>query len=298
VRPKSQLSYPSRFGKWIAGLWGNLFRPKTDRDSALKGKTLTRKEQKSGEERIRRRFDEWITEVLAREEPLAGIDRELMDELEERNGTGAHVMIGQGDDRYSTWSAMTALTQEVKLQGRAFRDLGRELAPLSGLGESMEKLIAAQADAHEHQLKQSVRSDVMKEFMGILFDTRERLIIGLRSAIEGQRSINTIEKAGWLKRWIIGNRPDMDKALGVIGSLQKGYRLGLERLDEAIGAYGIIEINCDGKSFDPKVMTAVDLEQRADIPDGTVLDVYQIGYMTDTEILRPARVKVSRKLEY
>ena len=82
--------------------------------------------------------------------------------------------------------------------------------------------------------------------------------------------------------------------LEIVGSLKKGYQMGLDRIDEALQPLGVTEIVCDGKPFDPKVMKAADIEETGEVPDGTVLEVYRTGYMIDTEVLQPAQVKVAR----
>ena len=82
--------------------------------------------------------------------------------------------------------------------------------------------------------------------------------------------------------------------LEIVNSLKKGYRMGLDRIDEALQQLGVSEIICDGKPFDSRKMNAVDVEESADVPDGIVLEVYRIGYMIDTEVLQPAQVKVAR----
>jgi molecular chaperone GrpE len=56
----------------------------------------------------------------------------------------------------------------------------------------------------------------------------------------------------------------------------------------------VAEIPCQGKPFDPNLMTAVDMEEREDILDGTVVEVFRTGYTLNHETLRPAQVKVAR----
>ena len=70
--------------------------------------------------------------------------------------------------------------------------------------------------------------------------------------------------------------------------------MGLDRIDEALQQLGVSEIICEGKPFDPRKMNAVDVEETAEVPDGIVLEVYRTGYMIDTNVLQPARVKVAR----
>ena len=82
--------------------------------------------------------------------------------------------------------------------------------------------------------------------------------------------------------------------LEIVSSLKKGYQMGLDRIDEALQPLGVTEIACDGKSFDPRVMTAADIEETGEVPNGTVLEVYRTGYMIGAEVLQPAQVKVAR----
>ena len=95
---------------------------------------------------ILRRFTEWLDEVLAEEKPLDGVAAELLAELDNSKeakgvdpGAGAY-------DLHSTWSVLTALTQEIKLQGRAFKQLSEQMTPFDGLDATIDKLIAKHLD--------------------------------------------------------------------------------------------------------------------------------------------------------
>lgn len=275
---------------------------------------VKRKQRKPARDQILQRFDKWLDEVLAKEEPLEGIDQELFSELEGGNGPVAAGSTGDKYDLYATWSAITALTQEVRLQGRGFRDLSDKLEPLSGLGDSVEKLTEAHRDAvayarrmaenargvfaeRENKLKLEAQARARHGVISVLLDIRERMIIGLRSASESQLKLDAYGNLGWLKRLFLKKNAGIDHTLEIVSSLKKGYRLGLDRLDEVMQQFGVCEISCEGKSFDPKIMTAVDIEERVDVSDGTVLEVYRTGYIRDTEVLWPAQVKVARAPE-
>jgi len=273
-----------------------------------------RKPPKSAKNQIMRRFEKWLDEVLAEQKPLEGFDLALLSELEDE--TNAHVKdpLDNSNDIYSTWGAITALTQEVKLQGRAFRELSNDLGSLSDLGVSVDNLAAAHRDAvadargvaesahsvlvgHKNDLEIEAGVRAMHEVINVLLDTRERLIIGLKSTNESHQKLDACGSPGWLNKWLNGKNRGVEHAVDIIASLKKGYGLGLERLNETIGEFGVFEIDCEGKSFDPNTMTAVDMEERVDISDGTVLEVFRTGYATDNEIIRPAQVKVARAPE-
>ena len=272
-------------------------------------------------DRIVERFETWLDEVLAEEKPLEGFDAALLSELEVE--TDIHMKGVSGNpnntyatnDTYATWGAMTALTQEVKLQGRAFRELKNDLAPLSTLGSTLgptlDNLSAAHRDAvsdagkvadlahtvladRKKALKTEADLRARNEVLNVLLDTRERLIIGLKSTEESRLELESGVTKNWFRKRRAGKKADIMQAVDIILSLKKGYRLGLERLDETILKWGVAEIPCQGKPFDPNVMTAVDMEEREDILDGTVLEVFRTGYTLNHETLRPAQVKVAR----
>ena len=269
---------------------------------------------KSARDRIMGRFETWLDEVLADEKVLEGLDPALLLELEGETDTRVKGPAVGNSDTYATWGVMTALTQEVKLQGRAFRELRNDLAPLSELGTSVDNLAAAHRDAvsdargvaerahavltdHRKSLKIEADLQARNEVINALLDTRERLVIGLKSTEESRRKLEASVAENWFNKWRNGKKGDLKYAVDIISSLRKGYSLGLDRLDETIGKWGVVEIECEGKPFDPKVMNAVDMEERDDIPDGTVMKVFRTGYATDNEILRPAQVKVARAPE-
>ena len=260
---------------------------------------------------ILQRFAGWLDDVLAEEKPLEGVAAELLDEL--RAGKDSDTD-GPGDgtyDLHSTWSAMTALTQEIKLQGRSFKQLSEKMTPFAGLDESVDKLLATDREAlsdarriaeegrtdrtqREAEMKLAERDRARRELIGVIIDIREGLIIGLRSAAESQRKLKEYHNWSWLKKFFIDKSADQNHKLEIVNSLKKGYRMGLDRIDEALQQLGVNEIVCQGKPFDPRIMNAVDIAETGDVPDGTVLEVYRTGYMIDAEVLLPAQVKVAR----
>ena len=260
---------------------------------------------------ILQRFAGWLDDVLAEERPLAGVAEELLAELYDDRETATVGSVAGADDLHSTWSAMTALTQEIKLQGRAFKELNEKMVPLAGLDATIEKLLATHREAlsdarriaeeirsdrteRETELKLAARSHARRELIGLITEIRDSLVIGLRSAAESQSKLKESPKRSRLKNFFIHSSADQNHALEIVSSLKKGYQMGLDRIDEALQPLGVTEIVCDGKPFDPKVMKAVDIEETGQVPDGTVLEVFRTGYLIDAEVLRPAQVKVAR----
>jgi molecular chaperone GrpE len=265
---------------------------------------------------ILQRFAKWLDDVLTEEKPLEGVAAELLSELYDGRDCDSTGPAEGTYDLHSTWSALTALTQEIKLQGRAFKQLSDKMEPFTGLDVSIDRLLAAHREAladarriseegrtdrtqRESELRREVHDRVRRELIGIIVEIRERLILGLRSARESQQKINEHRNSGRLDKFTIskfffGKTTDQNHLSDIVNSLKKGYRMGLDRIDEALQQLGVSEIICEGKPFDPRKMNAVDVEETVEVPDGTVLEVYRTGYMLDTNVLQPARVKVAR----
>ena len=75
----------------------------------------------------------------------------------------------------------------------------------------------------------------------------------------------------------------------------QGVQLVLKQLRESFTQLGVERMNSLGGTFDPHVHQAMSrVETEGDPPDGTVVEVYQEGYMLDSRVLRPAMVGVAK----
>ena len=74
---------------------------------------------------------------------------------------------------------------------------------------------------------------------------------------------------------------------------RKGITLIRKQLWDAIAKHGVLPIEAAGKMFDPHHHQAIERVESEDYPDGTVVAVFQDGYMFNGRVLRPAIVRVS-----
>jgi GrpE len=206
---------------------------------------------------ILQRFEQWLDTAMAEEDPPPGIPAEILG--------GDAAPESPPTDWYTMWGAMTALTQEVKLQGRAFKQLSESLA----------------AEAERRGRRES---------LGALLEIRERLSRGL----EGVRGHSELRPGFWdrifARRW-----REVEHALGVVRALEDGYRLSLAYLDDLLSQFQVQPIECDGRQFDPRRMNAIDVEETDLAAEGTVLFVYRAGYEWNGELYRPAQVRVAKR---
>jgi len=79
----------------------------------------------------------------------------------------------------------------------------------------------------------------------------------------------------------------------------KSIKVGLEMIysefTKMLKEEGVEKIECLNKPFDHNVCEALDQVETDEAEEGTVLAVYQNGYKLNGKLLRPARVKVSKK---
>jgi molecular chaperone GrpE len=76
-------------------------------------------------------------------------------------------------------------------------------------------------------------------------------------------------------------------------SYRKGFELIYKQLLDNLVRLGVERIDPQGKAFDPHLHQAVDRAETKDHPDGTVLEVFQPGYVFHGRVLRPAMVRVA-----
>jgi molecular chaperone GrpE len=92
---------------------------------------------------------------------------------------------------------------------------------------------------------------------------------------------------------------NLERALRASGSaseaqLRDGVAIIHRQLQEILTRLGLTEVESEGKPFDPHIHEAVSQIETGEHPDGTVLTVFQKGYLFKDRLLRPAMVSVAR----
>lgn len=236
---------------------------------------------------ILRRFAQWLDDTLSTEAPPAGIDAEVLAMLA-TDSPGPHGGPDQAGDAYTLLAAMTALTHEVKLQGRAFKELHTTLGGQAG--RVADESRAASRD-REREVQREAEHRCRREILAALIDMRDRLGRGLESVRAVDGDIAKQARRRWFGRAFARSGEDATSAK--LAAVTKGYELGLERLDQTLGEMNAHEIRCAGEPFDPRRMNAIDKAESSLVPAGTVLEVYRSGYEWSGEVFRPAQVKVA-----
>jgi hypothetical protein len=239
---------------------------------------------------IVRRFEALLDSALAGEDPPVGIDADILDSvLNDPNHLANDPTDAHRGDSYALWTAMTGLTQEIKLQGRAFQELSHTLA---GQTERIADEIRAVYTERERAVRRETERRSRRDVLGALIDLRDRLGRGRDSVRVREEEVAKANRAGWLAK--IFSRKPAGAAVDVVSALIRGYELSIERLDQTLDEFNARAILCEGEGFDPHRMNAIDSEESATVAPDTVLEVYRSGYEWEGEVFRPAQVKVSR----
>ena len=82
-----------------------------------------------------------------------------------------------------------------------------------------------------------------------------------------------------------------------ISSFLKGVEMILAHLYELLKEYGVKPIEAEGKIFDPHYQEALMQIENKDLPEHTVVEELQKGYLFNDKVLRTAKVKVSKRGE-
>ncbi|MGR7995643.1 MULTISPECIES: nucleotide exchange factor GrpE [unclassified Xanthobacter] len=85
-----------------------------------------------------------------------------------------------------------------------------------------------------------------------------------------------------------------DKAEGPVKALLEGIEITERGLAQALEKHKVRKIEPRGEKFDPNLHQAMFEVPDASVPNGTVVQVVQAGYVIGDRVLRPAMVGVSR----
>jgi molecular chaperone GrpE len=75
----------------------------------------------------------------------------------------------------------------------------------------------------------------------------------------------------------------------------KGVEMILAHLYDMLKEYGVRPIEAEGKLFDPHCHEALMQAENKDLPEHTILEELQKGYLLNDRVIRTAKVKVSKK---
>lgn len=86
------------------------------------------------------------------------------------------------------------------------------------------------------------------------------------------------------------------KMLEDVDGIKKGFEIIVKNFDKILSEEGVKPMNSEGEKFDPYKHEAVIVEEGCDdLLENTILEEITKGYYLKDKILRPAKVKISKK---
>jgi molecular chaperone GrpE len=252
---------------------------------------------------VRRRlvaqFEQWLDRMAAGEPAPEGLPAEILADVQAQSPTS-----GLESDLYTVFSALTTLSGEIRLQGRAFKQLADALAPLSQLPGKFERLEIAQASVAE-ELTAALSAEPeaeteptglppAREVLAVVFDLYDRLERGLRTFDASLDTLKQEAATAGLMRRLLGTKTLAQGLLGSAAAIREGYQLTLSRLDGALRQWGVQRVGTVGETFDPAKMNVIEVQPDPARPDGAVIEVFRSGYLLHGNLLSTAQVKVCR----
>jgi molecular chaperone GrpE len=101
---------------------------------------------------------------------------------------------------------------------------------------------------------------------------------------------------------LVDHYDDLKRALNLLKMLEdthgikNGFEIIIKNFEKLLTEEGVKPMNSEGEKFDPYKHEAVLVEEgRDDLPENTILEEITKGYYLKDKILRPAKVKISKK---
>ncbi len=139
--------------------------------------------------------------------------------------------------------------------------------------ESQDKMLRNQADL------ENTRKRIDRQMQEFIKFANEGLVLDLLNVLDDlERTVNLAEDS----------KEDLPAFL-------KGIEMILAHLYEMLKEHGVKPIEAEGKIFDPHFHEALMQVENKDLPEHTITEVLQKGYLIHERVLRTAKVKVSKK---
>ena len=139
--------------------------------------------------------------------------------------------------------------------------------------DCQDKLARAQADF------ENLRKRLERDKQDFLKYANEGIILELLNVLDDlERTINLAEN----------KHEDMNAFL-------KGVEMILAHLYDMLKEHGVKPIEAEGQIFNPHYHEALIQVENKDLPEHTIVEVLQKGYLMHERVIRTAKVKVSKK---
>ena len=179
-------------------------------------------------------------------------------------------------DLRDLFAEFAALRQEIRLQNRGQARAGRELAAAAARYETAAREVEHRGEAlaaFEKRISRTAEDRCLVETL----EVRDALVRGRDAAVRLRG------------RPRLFRRPPRD-----VDGVVEGYELAIRRFDRMLSRFEVRRVETVGRSFDSRVMHAVEARRVDEAGDGRVVEELRSGFVRHDDVLRPADVVVNR----
>lgn len=156
-------------------------------------------------------------------------------------------------------------------------DLEKQLSESeSKLKEQYDRLLRSEADFQNLKKRTEREKDDTRKY------ALQEIIIGILNVLDH------IERG--IKAYKQSENVALDRE-----EVLKGMDLIYKDLRDVLSSHGLCEIECMGKEFDPFYHEALATICSEETEDNTIVEEFQKGYILNDRVIRPSRVKVTKK---
>ena len=138
--------------------------------------------------------------------------------------------------------------------------------------------------------------------MRLLAQRKQAELENYRKRVERESAETIKYAAADLMREILPVLDNLERAINASKSgseeqLLEGVEIIHKQFRESLTKQGLVEVEAIAAPFDPHVHEAVGRVETSEHPEGTVVEVFQKGYLYKDRLLRPSMVSVSQPAE-
>ncbi|MGB0695107.1 MAG: nucleotide exchange factor GrpE [Rhodospirillaceae bacterium] len=182
----------------------------------------------------------------------------------------------------------------------AYRDMAMEAAaePMDEPVDDGPDLVAALQE--QLRLIEEERDKFKAEYLRSLADAQNaKRMADKRIEDNSKFAVSNFAKsllgvADNLQRALLAAPPQERQANPALNNLAVGVEMTEQELQKALSGHGVTRVDSLNQPFDPNFHQAVQEVENTAVPAGTVIQVYQDGYVIQGRLLRAAMVVVSR----
>lgn len=185
------------------------------------------------------------------------------------------------------------MSEEELLAALSEENKGEESHEGSGFSNPLEAL-AAENSKQEEEIK--ALNDKLLRTAAEMENLRRRTqkdVADARDFSISKFARDILGVADNLRR-AIDHVPEEDKDQAGLKSLVEGVEMTERELLSALEKNGVKKVDPEGERFDPNFHQAMFEVPNTEVPNNTVVQVVQVGYVIGTRVLRPAMVGVSK----